>query len=90
MSLFHPDNATLSDRHNTVYARFEFARTVVDFLAAFCFVAGSILYFYPSLTTGGTWLFLIGSILFALKPTIKLCREIALRRMDVRAELPRP
>ncbi|KFE35961.1 YrhK family protein [Thioclava atlantica] len=59
----------------------EIAYTVVDFGAAFCFVIGSILFFYDSLATAATWLFLIGSVLFAAKPSIRLWRELKLLEM---------
>ncbi|PFG64652.1 YrhK-like protein [Thioclava sp. ES.031] len=59
----------------------EIAYTVVDFGAAFCFVIGSIFFFYESLMIPGTWLFLIGSLLFAAKPSIRLWRELKLLEM---------
>lgn len=65
-----------SPRQRRAYAAFEVAYTSVDFAAAFSFVVGAILYFYENLHTEGTWMFLAGSILFALKPTIRLAREI--------------
>ncbi len=60
------------------YALYELGYTLVDFAAPALFVIGSICYFYDSLATTGTWLFLIGSILFGLKPTIRLVRELHL------------
>lgn len=93
MTLFHPDNAVRSARHRQVYARYELVRTVVDFLAALCFVVGSVFYFSADTTLLGTWLFLVGSILFAVKPTVKLARELALVRLlsggDARAPTAR-
>ncbi|WP_417807265.1 YrhK family protein [Thioclava sp.] len=63
------------------YALTEIAYTCVDFGAAICFVVGSVLFFYASLSVPATWLFLIGSLLFAAKPSIRLWREIQLLRM---------
>jgi hypothetical protein len=63
------------------YAYTEIAYTVVDFGAAACFVVGSLLFFYASLSIPATWLFLIGSLLFAAKPSIRLWRELKLLRM---------
>jgi len=57
------------------------AYTLVDFLAAAMFVIGSILFFEPETTTAATWLFLIGSIFFGLRPTITMIREIAYIRL---------
>jgi hypothetical protein len=78
MPLFFPENRTKSDRHRRLWAAYEIAYTIVDFGAAFSFVIGSVLFFYASLQTAGTWLFLIGSILFAAKPSIRLFRELRL------------
>jgi len=69
------------------YARFEIAYTLADFGAAFSFVIGSIFFFSERLMTAGTWLFLIGSILFAAKPSIRLIREIKLAAMGEDEEL---
>ena len=82
MKLFDPAGHVRSHAHRKIYARAELAYTVVDFSAAVLFVAGSVLFFSASTTYAGTWLFLIGSILFGLRPTIKLVREIAYRRVE--------
>ena len=60
---------------------YEIAYTLVDFLAATFFIIGSVFFFDEKLMTAGTWLFLIGSILFATKPTLRLLREIQLYKM---------
>jgi len=65
---------------------YELYRTVVEFLAAVFFVIGSIFFFYESLLFAGTWLFLIGSILFAVRPTIRLLLELHLARLPVPPE----
>ena len=82
MAWFNPDNHTRSEDHSQAYAVSEFVYTIVDFLAAALFVVGSILFFRESTTTLGTWMFLIGSIFFGLKPTIKLARELYYLRLD--------
>ncbi len=83
MKLFDPANHLRSYTHRQIYAYAELAYTFVDFSAAALFVVGSILFFSASTTYAATWLFLIGSILFGMRPTIKLVREIAYRRVDV-------
>lgn len=70
-----------------LFAMYEIAYTAVDFVAALCFVVGSIMFFSEAWLKPGTWLFLIGSICFALKPTIRLIREIRLARMGEDVEL---
>lgn len=82
MKIFNPDNHTRSAEHKRIYAYCELAYTIVDFSAAALFVVGSILFFSEQTTYFGTWLFLIGSVLFGLRPTIKLFREAAYLRVD--------
>lgn len=85
MRLFDPRNRETTGRMARVYAIFELLHTAVDFLAAALFVIGSILFFNESTRIAGTWCFLAGSICFALKPTIRLTRELrlaSLRRVD--------
>lgn len=76
MTLFAPDNRDRSPRHARLYAIYEVAFTAVDFMAAFMFVIGSAMFFRPALETTAIWLFLVGSLCFALKPTIRLTREL--------------
>ena len=53
----------------------------MDFTAAGLFVVGSALFFFASTAYVATWMFLIGSIFFGMKPTIRLMREIRFVRM---------
>ena len=88
MRLFDPANHMLSDTHRKIYSYTELAYNIVDFSAAALFVVGSILFFSASTTYFGTWLFLIGSVLFGLRPTIKLAREFAYMRVSARDDSP--
>ncbi len=81
MKLFNPDNHTKSEDHKRLYAMCEMAYTVVDFSAAALFVIGSFLFLNESTTYFGTWLFVVGSAAFGLRPTIKLYREIGYLRL---------
>ena len=85
-TLFDHSNRSKTARHATTTVRYEIARTLVEFLAALCFIIGSVFFFYPSLEYAGTWLFLVGSILFALRPTVRLAMEIHLSRINGRGE----
>lgn len=76
MRLFDPRNRDIPPRLASRYAALEVLHTAVDFAAAFLFVIGSVLFFSEATKTLGTWGFLIGSILFAVKPAIRLAREI--------------
>ncbi len=61
--------------------RYFWAHLIADFASGICFVVGSVLFFFESFHAGASWLFLIGSLLFAAKPTIRLAHELARRRL---------
>ncbi len=81
MTLFAPENSTLSDRHRRLHIQSSIAYNFVDFVACFLFVIGSILFFYADTLYAGTWCFLIGSIFFGLRPTIRVYTEFRYKRM---------
>ncbi len=81
MKLFNPDTRTRSAEHRRIYAVHEVAYTINDLGAALLFIIGSVLFFNEATTYTGTWLFLIGSIMFGLRPLIKLMREFRYLRM---------
>lgn len=62
--------------------RYEIASIVNDLLIAGWFIVGSVLFFNDATTTLGTWLFLIGSIELAIRPTIRLIRHLHLRKIQ--------
>jgi hypothetical protein len=82
MKLFQPRSEDFQQRHAELYAFYEIAYTMIDFLGALLFVFGSIFFFSEATSTLATWLFLFGSIFFAIKPTIHLARELHLARRD--------
>ena len=77
MKLFDPRNHVRSEAHMKIYAYYTLAYTAVDFTAAVLFIVGSILFFDQSTATIATWLFVIGSVFFGLRPMITLLREVA-------------
>ncbi|KZB61609.1 cobalamin biosynthesis protein CobQ [Thalassospira lucentensis] len=81
MKLFRSRRFDASSRHRQVYSAYEIAYTSVDWLAAVLFTIGSIMFLYDDLMKAGTWLFIIGSVCFALRPTIRLARELHLARL---------
>ncbi|POF29345.1 YrhK family protein [Roseibium marinum] len=81
--LFDTGNRTATADHAEVVRKYELYRTLVEFLAAFAFVVGSVFFFYESLLYAGTWLFLVGSILFAVRPSIRLLLELRLANLPV-------
>jgi hypothetical protein len=52
-----------------------------DVLIALWFLAGSIMLLFPSWKETGTWLFIVGSAQFFLRPCIRLAHLVHLRRM---------
>lgn len=61
--------------------KYEVVSIVNDIMVAAWFVAGSILFFFESTTTTGTWLFLLGSIQLMIRPLIRLTRRVHLQRL---------
>jgi hypothetical protein len=94
MAIFQPDSHSRSPRHRRLYAVYEILFTVADFAAAFLFIIGSVLFFDEDTAYAGTWMFLVGSVFFALKPSIRVARELhfwrigAYDRLAERAEDP--
>ncbi|ETX14158.1 N-acetyl-gamma-glutamyl-phosphate reductase [Roseivivax halodurans JCM 10272] len=81
MKLFRHETRQQSAETRRLYARYEVAHTIVDFLAAFLFLVGSVLFFWKALETAAIWCFVIGSVFFCVKPTLRLAREIHLWRI---------
>ncbi len=84
--LLDPVLEDLTPHHVALYWRFQIVRTLVDFGAAVCFVIGSVCFFFTTTTRAADWLFLVGSILFAAKPTIDVVRSARLRRLPGQAD----
>ena len=78
MTIFALENATKSSETQRIYAYYELLHTLIDFFAALSFLIGSIMFFYQAWLVPGTWLFVIGSLLFAAKPTTRIVRELRL------------
>ena len=73
-------------KHGALYARYQAIYDGVDALAAIAFIVGSALFFSESTKTIATWLFLIGSVFFAVRPLVHLVRDFHLARLPERAE----
>ena len=78
----HPFEIDLpgSGRELVLRRRYETISILNDLLIAVWFIVGSILFFSDSTATAGTWLFLIGSVQLAIRPTIRLVRRTHLVR----------
>ncbi len=80
---FHPNLSTKTERHMQLFQYYQLAYTLNDLCAGLLFVIGSVLFFFEQTTYTATWLFLVGSISFTIRPAIKLLREIHLTRLPV-------
>ncbi|MFN3208211.1 MAG: YrhK family protein [Roseovarius sp.] len=72
------DKRHVSAETRRLYAIFELLHTIADFIAAFSFLIGSILFLWQATESVAIWLFIFGSVFFCLKPTLKLIREVKL------------
>lgn len=88
MRILDPHLADLTPAHVALFWRYQVVRTLVDFGAAVCFVIGSVCFFFAGTEREADWLFLVGSVLFALKPTIDVVRSAHLRRLPGQADGP--
>lgn len=88
VKLLDPLLSDLTPHHLAVYWQYQVVRTIVDFGAAACFVVGSAFFFFASLALEADWLFLVGSVLFALKPTIDVVRSMHLNRLPGQGDGP--
>ena len=89
MLFFTSENRQQSAQSDRIFAAYEIVRTFFDFLAAICFLVGSILFFAADTQFQATWLFVVGSLFFCLKPTLKLAREVHLWRVGELQSLAR-
>ncbi|MCP8900650.1 YrhK family protein [Gilvimarinus xylanilyticus] len=71
-----------TERHRQITARYDLWYSLNDLGAGLMFVIGSILFFSEATQTPATWLFLTGSILFTVRPTIRVVQDIHLRRLS--------
>lgn len=81
--MFSVERFSATVRHRQIYRRYEIAYTLCDLIAAILFVIGSALFFSAQTTTEATWMFLIGSIFFTLRPLARTARELHLARLPV-------
>ena len=81
--LFSYKNRQATDRHEMINKYYELTITVVEFLAALLFLIGSIFFFYDKLMHAGTWMFVLGSVFFIIRPSVRLIREFHLASLPV-------
>jgi hypothetical protein len=79
-----------SSEHAAIQHRYQVIYDFNDLFAGALFTVGSVLFFWDSTHTIGTWLFLIGSILFVVRPSISYLREQALMRQTKKQTTQEP
>lgn len=67
--------------HIVIQRRYEALGALNDFLIAIWFLVGSVMFLSNSLRETGTWLFILGSTQFLVKPAIKLISLIHVKRI---------
>ena len=65
----------IGQEHIAIQRRYDALGAVNDLLIAVWFLIGSFFFLKESLTTDGTWLFILGSAQLLIKPLIKLISE---------------
>ncbi len=68
--------------HIIIARRYRALGALNDLFIAVWFLTGSILFFFDSLMTGGTWLFVVGSLQLLLRPAITLAELVHVKRID--------
>ncbi len=79
--IFSTDNRTRSPAARDSFARFELLRSAVQFLAALCFLSGSVINVLHHPQALSSWLYIAGSVLFCTVPAVRLWSEVVLYRM---------
>ncbi|MDO6523210.1 YrhK family protein [Shimia thalassica] len=87
--MFKPHLHTATPRHAEVYGFYEKVYTVIDLCAGLTFLVGSILFLWESTTHFATWLFIIGSAMFAARPLSRFLREFHLGHLPLPEDDPK-
>jgi hypothetical protein len=77
----NPLTLRLGDEQIVIRRRYEVVSILNDFLIAIWFLAGSILFLWPSQEKVAIWLFIIGSGQFLLRPMLRLASHIHVQRI---------
>jgi hypothetical protein len=87
-----PDSFTVRFGHDelVIRKRYEVLSIVNDILIGVWFVVGSVFFFYESLTTAGTGLFVAGSVELLIRPVIRLARHVHLQKVGTASSLESP
>ena len=64
-----------------IQRRYKFFGALNDLFIAIWFLSGSIMFFFDSLMTGGTWLFVVGSLQLLMRPAITVAELIHVKKI---------
>lgn len=76
-----PLTFTVGHEQLVIRQRYEVVSILNDFFIAVWFLLGSVFFLYPSLEKAAVWLFIIGSVQFLIRPTIRLLAHLHIRRV---------
>lgn len=61
--------------------RYETAVLANDFLIGLWFTLGSVAFLFPAYESAGAWIFVMASVQYLVRPSIRLARNIHLKRI---------
>ncbi len=76
-----PLTLTVGHEQLVIRRRYEVVSILNDFFIAIWFLLGSVFFLYPSLEKVAIWLFIIGSVQFLIRPTIRLLAHLHIQRV---------
>lgn len=80
-NLDNPLTFTFGHEQLVIRRRYEVLSILNDFLIALWFLLGSVLFLFPEHEQAAVWLFIVGSVQFFIRPTLRLAAHIHLRRL---------
>ena len=64
-----------------IHRRYETAVLANDFLIGLWFTLGSLAFLFPAYESAGAWIFLVASLQYLIRPSIRLARNIHVERL---------
>ena len=71
-----------------IHNRYETAVLINDFLIGLWFTLGSVAFLFPAYEGIGDWIFVLASVQYLVRPSIRLTRNIHLQRIQRRRDSP--
>lgn len=72
---------TIGHEQLVIRQRYEVYSILNDFFISIWFLSGSVSLLYPSLEKAAVWMFIIGSVQFLIRPTIRLLAHTHIQRV---------